>query len=130
MLKAMLEGIDVAKIVEVWKIRRVGGLSHKNNLVALLNDETHLCTCMETITKGIICHHFWRVMLYSSATKFHISIIPIRWYKDDILMKFDNVFESSPILTAIKSNNTTPCETNFTLESLRCMQGPGYEENI
>ncbi len=45
-------------------------------------------------------------------------------------MKFDNVFESSPILTAIKSNNTTPCETNFTLESLRCMQGPGYEENI
>ncbi len=54
----MLEGIDVVKIVEVWKIRWVGGLSYKNNLVALLNDGTHLCICMETITKGIICHHF------------------------------------------------------------------------
>ncbi len=69
-------------------------------------------------------------MLYSSAAKFHISIIPVRWYKDDILMKFDNVLESLPVLIVIKSNNTILCETNFTLESLRRMQGHGYEENI
>src|SRR5437763_14185640 len=76
---------------------------------------------METSTKGIICRHFWHVMLYSNEAKFHISIIPIRWYRDDILLKFDNIVENSPVLIAIESS--TPCEVNFTLKSLRHMQG-------
>ena len=58
-------------------------------------------------------------MLYSSAAKFHISIISVRWYKDDILMKLDDVLENSPVLTAISTKDTTPNEANFTLESLR-----------
>jgi hypothetical protein len=126
----VLVGIDVTKIVETWKIYRVGGLSRKSNLVALFNDGTHICTCLETITKGIICRHFWHVMLYSSAATFHISIIPVRWYKDEILMKFDNVLENSPVLTAISTNNATPYEVNFTLESLRHIQGSDHKESI
>ncbi len=126
----MLDGIDVTKIVETWKIYRIGGVSRKSNLVALFNDGTHICTCLETITKGIICRHFWRVMLYSSAAKFHISIIPVRWYKDEILMKFDNVLENSPVLTAISTNSATPYEVDFTLESLKHIQGSDHKENI
>ena len=61
----MLEGIDVANIIETWKIRRVGGISHKINLVALFNDGTHICTFMETITKGIICRHLNLVKISS-----------------------------------------------------------------
>lgn len=124
----MLEGINEERIMETWKIHRVGGISQKINLVVLLNDGTHLCTCMETITKGIICRHFWRVMLYSSVAKFHISIIPTRWYKDDILMKVNNLLEKSPILTAVEL--TTPHEVNFTLESLKHIQEPGHLENF
>ena len=56
---------------------------------------------MESITKGIICQYFWRVMLYSSSARFHISIIPIRWYKDEILMKLDDILNDSPVLTAL-----------------------------
>ena len=67
-------------------------------------------------------------MLYSSTAKFHISIIPIRWYRDDILLKFDNIVENSPVLTAIESS--TPCEVNFTLKCLRHMQGSDHKENI
>ncbi|PKK58495.1 hypothetical protein RhiirC2_796203, partial [Rhizophagus irregularis] len=52
-LKALLIDMDILKIVETWKICRVGGLSHKDNLVVLFDDGTHLCTCVETITKGI-----------------------------------------------------------------------------
>ena len=128
-LKAMLEGVDMEKLVETWKIRRVGGISHKSNLVALLSDRTHICTCMETVTKGIICRHFWRVMLYSNVAKFHISIIPIRWYKDEILMKLDDALENLPVLTAIESP-TTPCKVQFTLESLRGIQESGHKENF
>ena len=69
-------------------------------------------------------------MLYSSAMTFYISIIPIRWYKDEILMKFDNVLENSPVLIAISTNNVIPYEVNFTLESLRYIQGSDYKESI
>ncbi|PKC53438.1 hypothetical protein RhiirA1_404320, partial [Rhizophagus irregularis] len=132
-LKALLIDMDTLKIVETWKICRVGGLSHKDNLVVLFDDGTHLCTCVETITKGIVCQHFWRVMLYSNMAKFHISIIPIRLYKDEILIKLDEALEKSPVLTAIElpTNNTTlPHEVNFTLQGLRHIQQSGYKENV
>ncbi|PKY63318.1 hypothetical protein RhiirA4_491811, partial [Rhizophagus irregularis] len=132
-LKALLIDMDTLKIVETWKICRVGGLSHKDNLVVLFDDGTHLCTCVETITKGIVCRHFWRVMLYSNMAKFHISIIPIRLYKDEILIKLDEALEKSPVLTAIEppTNNTTlPHEVNFTLQGLRHIQQSGYKENV
>ncbi|CAG8624074.1 11694_t:CDS:2 [Dentiscutata erythropus] len=32
-LKALLDGTDMSMIVEVWRIRRIGGFSHKDNLV-------------------------------------------------------------------------------------------------
>jgi hypothetical protein len=87
---------------------------------------------MESITKGIICWHFWRVMLYLTAARFHISIIPIRWYKDDILMKLDATLDDSPVLTALESSteaNTTPLTVDFTLQSLRQLQGSCHKEN-
>jgi hypothetical protein len=129
-----LDGIDMLNVIEVWKIRQIGGLSCKKNFVALIDDKTHICICIETITKGVICHHFWRVMLYSNtAAKFYISIIPIKWYKDDVLMKLDDILKDSPILSAIKppTNDTAiPYEINFTLQSLKHIQGSEYKENV
>jgi len=119
----------VLSVVEVWVIRRIGGISRKKNLVALLADGTHICTCMETITKGIICRHFWRTMLYSSSAKFHISIIPSRWYKDSILTKLNANIESSPILTAIESS-TPSFQVTFTLQSLYNLQGSNSNEEV
>ncbi|RIB18676.1 hypothetical protein C2G38_2309591 [Gigaspora rosea] len=57
---------------------------------------------METITKGIICQHFWQVMLYSHFAKFHISIILAKWYKNNMQTNLDLNIKNSPILTAIK----------------------------
>ncbi|PKC70314.1 hypothetical protein RhiirA1_454918 [Rhizophagus irregularis] len=50
--------------------------------------------------------------------KFHISIIPIRWYKDEILIKLDEALEKSTVLTAIEpsTNNTIPYKVDFTLQ--------------
>ncbi|PKY17338.1 hypothetical protein RhiirB3_467899 [Rhizophagus irregularis] len=126
-LQSLLSGIELGNIIETWRIRRIGGLSQRENLVALLSDGTHLCTCMETVTKGIICRHFWRVMLYSSSAKFHISMIPARWYKDNIT-NLDCSFENSPVLSAIEPVDTStssvpPPQNNFTLQSLRYFQG-------
>jgi hypothetical protein len=124
--------MDSINIIEVWKIRRVGGISCKENLVVFFNDGTHICTCMESITKGIICRHFWRVMLYSSVARFHISIIPIRWYKDEILMKLDDTLDNSPVLTALESStevDRASWTVDFTLQRLRQLQGSCHKEN-
>jgi len=45
-------------------------------------------------------------------------------------MKFDNIFKNSPILTAISTNNIILYEINFTLKSLRHIQGFDYKKNI
>ncbi|CAG8826527.1 36842_t:CDS:2 [Gigaspora margarita] len=100
-------------------IRHIGGLSHLENIVALLSDGTYLCTCMEMINKGIICHHFWHVMLYSIHAKFHISIIPTRWYKD--------------ILVAVKPRIETlslPSEVISTFQNLQQFQKLEHNEII
>ncbi|CAG8753011.1 992_t:CDS:1, partial [Funneliformis caledonium] len=45
-------------------------------------------------------------------------------------MKFDNVLENSPVLTAIFTNSAIPYEVDFTLESLKHIQGSDHKENI
>jgi len=67
--------------MEVWHVRATGtkGIGH---YVILLNEGTHLCTCLLLINKGLVCRHFLRVGIYSQYATFHISIIPNRWYLD------------------------------------------------
>jgi hypothetical protein len=67
-------------------------------------------------------------MLYSSAARFHISIIPARWYQDVILMKLDVAFKNSPVLTAIKPSSEAATTVDFTLQSLRRLQGSFHNE--
>ncbi|RIB12916.1 hypothetical protein C2G38_2144824 [Gigaspora rosea] len=43
---------------------------------------THICTCLGLVNRGIICWHFFQIMLYSDMARFHISFIPSRWYCD------------------------------------------------
>ncbi|CAB5373931.1 unnamed protein product [Rhizophagus irregularis] len=52
-IKSLLSGIEISNIIEIWKIRHIADLSCKYNIVIRLDDRTHLCTCLETITKVI-----------------------------------------------------------------------------
>ena len=53
-------------------------------------------------------------MLYSNLAKFHISIIPVRWYKDSILTNLDINLKNSPILTAIETTTDTSTLSQIT----------------
>ncbi|CAG8794312.1 8407_t:CDS:2 [Cetraspora pellucida] len=55
---------------------------HYVYFVAVVNPIFYLCSCLISINKGIICRHYFRIMMHSSIAAFHISMIPIRWYKD------------------------------------------------
>ncbi|CAG8844116.1 13212_t:CDS:2, partial [Gigaspora margarita] len=116
-LQSLLSSTEFKKIIKTWRIHCIDGLSSKENLVALFANGTHICACMKTITKGIICQHFWRVMLYSHFARFHISIIPSRWYKDNIHTKLDFNVKNSPVLSVLESPSNTKTAINIALEN-------------
>jgi len=79
LFRSLIRTIPMEAIVEVWHVQATGtkGTGH---YVILLNEGTHLCTCLLLINKGLVCRHFFRVGTYSRNATFHISIIPNRWY--------------------------------------------------
>ncbi|CAB4380864.1 unnamed protein product [Rhizophagus irregularis] len=92
LFKSLIKNIPPEAILEVWFVRATGtqGIGH---YVVLLDEGTHLCTCLLLINKGLICRHFFRVGTYSQHAAFHMNIIPSRWYLD-INIQLDNL---SPI---------------------------------
>src|ERR1044072_727508 len=81
LFQSLIKTILPEAIMEIWHVRATGtkGIGH---YVILLNEGTHLCTCLLLINKGLVCRHFLRVGMYSRYATFHISIIPNRWYLD------------------------------------------------
>ena len=72
----LIKNIPHNNIKQVWKVVRHHGQKSEPQHVILLDDGSHLCTCLWLINRGIICRHFFRVMSYSANAQFHISLIP------------------------------------------------------
>ena len=49
----------------------------------VIDSISYLCSCMSSISRGIICRHYFRVMMISTVAGFQIQMIPSRWYIDD-----------------------------------------------
>ncbi|GET01574.1 protein FAR1-related sequence 5-like [Rhizophagus clarus] len=79
----LVENIPHNNILQVWKVTRHRGQKSEPQYIVLLNDGSHLCTCLWLINRGVICRHFFRVMSYSANAQFHISLIPQRWYNNN-----------------------------------------------
>ncbi|CAG8795175.1 22931_t:CDS:2, partial [Cetraspora pellucida] len=78
---ALIKDIDLSDIIEIWKLICLSSV-YKHYIV-LLCDGGYLCTCMTIINRGIICSHFFQVMMNTKAAKFHIGLVARRWYYDD-----------------------------------------------
>ena len=83
LFSSLIENISQNSIQQVWKATRHRGQKSASQYVILLDDGSHLCTCLWLINRGIVCRHFFRVMSYSINTRFHISLIPRRWYNNN-----------------------------------------------
>ncbi|RIB10720.1 hypothetical protein C2G38_2043271 [Gigaspora rosea] len=68
-------------IVEMWRVRHVTS-NNIQHFVILLNNGTHLCSCFDYCNRGIICRHFFQVMLCTRAAVFYIQLIRSRWYNE------------------------------------------------
>ena len=77
-LKELTASLDASRIHEVW---RVWSIDRKSFHHVVLFDETcHLCTCLTLVSHGLVCRHFFCVMTLSLKARFHIGLIPERWY--------------------------------------------------
>ena len=100
LFRSLVKNIPPEAILEVWFVRATGthGIGH---YVILLNEGTHLCTCLLLINKGLVCRHFFRVGTYSQYATFHISMIPNRWYLDINIQSNDLSQHSSILICSI-----------------------------
>ncbi|CAB4434524.1 unnamed protein product [Rhizophagus irregularis] len=61
-------------------------------------------TRINELCHGLVCHHFFAVMLVSSISKFHIGLIPQRWYTNAKVMEMDLIFSHTPAISVISDN--------------------------
>ncbi|CAB4374448.1 unnamed protein product [Rhizophagus irregularis] len=78
--QAMIEEIGQEEVLEIWKVVDIRS-ERKNHVhfIIIVNAISYLCSCLKSISKGIICRHYFCVMINSKIAAFHISIIPQRW---------------------------------------------------
>ena len=46
----------------------------------LLKNQSYLCFCLSIIRYSIVCQHYFQVILSTNIAKFHIRMLPSRWY--------------------------------------------------
>ena len=108
LFSSLIKNILHEAIMEVWHVRATGTHGIGYHLI-LLDEGTHLCTCLLLINKGLICRHFFCVGTYSRYVTFHISMIPNRWYLNPDI-------EPNELL---QQNSSIPvCETNLPGDNL------------
>ena len=112
-----MSDLPTEAIVEVWHVQATGtqGIGH---YVILLNEGTHLCTCLLLVNKGLLCRHFFRVGTYSRFATFHICMIPNRWYLNpdielnDLLQQYSFI----PICDKIQLEDNIPFGSHITFQ--------------
>ena len=81
-INQLIEVCGSNNIKEIWAIEVENLLKAKHHVILLKND-AHICSCLMVIRKGIVCRHYLRVMLNTCEARFHIRLIPSRWYQKD-----------------------------------------------
>ncbi|CAG8743054.1 28370_t:CDS:2, partial [Racocetra persica] len=72
-LKQIIDFVGgLTNITEIWSVA-VGDAMAVKHYIVLLKNYSHVCTCLSIIQQGIICRHYFRIMLATSAAKFHIQ---------------------------------------------------------
>ncbi|KAF9081969.1 hypothetical protein BGX27_004691, partial [Mortierella sp. AM989] len=82
-LAMYLMELGVAKIEAVFEIT-FEVPPYLNQYVILLKDRSHICTCLEIVNKGIPCGHFFRAMRHDRRVQYHIRMVLLRWFREDM----------------------------------------------
>ena len=75
----MISDVDKDQIISMWAVTVENKLVEKHFVILLANGSHH-CSCLSFVNQGIICRHYFQIMLHSSMAKFHLRLIPSQWY--------------------------------------------------
>ena len=124
-------------IKEIWEVKVGNSLTAKHHVVLLKND-SHICSCLMVIQKGIVCRHYLQVMLNTCEARFHIRLIPSRWYQNNedasrepfiVAEKFrdgrstDEIQESNVSYLCVINKETGDLEQRMNLLDQKIMYG-------
>jgi hypothetical protein len=79
--KSILHHVNKKEIKEIWGIS-VQNTQKCKHFILLMNNSAHLCSCLATVTRGIVCRHYFSLMMHTHVAAFHIQLIRQRWYKN------------------------------------------------
>ena len=66
----MISNINKDQISSMWAVNVENKLVEKHFIILLING-SHYCSCLSLINRGIICRHYFQIMLRSPAARFH-----------------------------------------------------------
>ncbi|PKY39854.1 hypothetical protein RhiirA4_528674 [Rhizophagus irregularis] len=75
----LIQFVGRDNVKEVWSVS-VGNSLKIKHYILLLYNRGYICTCLSIVQSGIICRHYFQVMLATKEAFFHIQFIPKRWY--------------------------------------------------
>ncbi|GES88875.1 protein FAR1-related sequence 5-like [Rhizophagus clarus] len=106
-LKDLMKNIPKPLIIEIWKVQpSIGVQPWLVQYVILLQDGSHICTCLMLINKGIICRHFIKILTKSASAFFNISLIPSRWYNDQTAQLSGDEIRASPSIQLFNNSQS------------------------
>ncbi|CAG8552459.1 15349_t:CDS:2, partial [Cetraspora pellucida] len=114
-LKSLIKHVDPNNIIGIWEVKHMGADTISMNCIVLLKDQSHVCTCLLLFSKGLVCRHFFQVMLKAQKVKFAIALIKSRWYKNDVnSLKVNTLFDNCNVSSSEEFFITDYVQTSFS----------------
>jgi hypothetical protein len=73
--------VNKEEVKEIWGVS-VQNTQKFKHFILLMNNSAHLCSCLASVTRGIVCRHYFSLMMHIHTAAFHIRLIRQRWYKN------------------------------------------------
>lgn len=98
-LGTMTRKIESNKIQGVFKVFRERAES-RPQYVVLLKDKSFLCTCLMLQNAGVVCRHAFLLIRRNPMFRYHISMIPRRWFHEARQGLTNEVLRVQPFLAS------------------------------
>ena len=75
-LRKMINFIGSHNVREIWTVH-IGNSLDVKHFILLLRNQGYLCSCLSILQCGIVCRHYFQVMLTSKMAFFHYSVLMV-----------------------------------------------------
>lgn len=83
-MSALIARIKVSKVKSVFRVSEKTAPREASEFVILFEDHSYFCTCALLQNMGIVCRHFFWMMQESGDFRYHIRLIPKRWFEEEM----------------------------------------------